>query len=131
MSAKLLHSLQTVEKPIRISSDSADLDDATGVAVYRGNVVMSQGTTQLKGDTVSVYVKDRKITRIVSKGGKQQAYYEEEQGGNQGVLKAWGNTIDYDLVVESGCSAGECAPAFKKTTFSLVTELSMTRRSNW
>ena len=90
------------EKPIHISSDSADIDDATGIAIYRGNVIMDQGTTQLKGDTVTLYVSNKKIKRIVSKGNAQtQAYYEEEQTDNQGILKAWANTIDYNLVKET------------------------------
>lgn len=89
------------EQPIHISSDSADIDDATGVAVYRGNVIMNQGTTQLQGDTVTLYISGKKINRIISKGNEQrQAYYEEEQTDNQGILKAWGDTIDYNLVTE-------------------------------
>ncbi len=89
------------DKPVHISSDSADIDDATGIATYRGDVIISQGTTVLKGDVVTIYVSDRKINRIVSQGSSsKQAYYEEEQSDDKGLLKAWANTIDYSLNTE-------------------------------
>ena len=32
------------EQPIRVQADTAELDDKQGVAVYRGDVVITQGT---------------------------------------------------------------------------------------
>ncbi|MCL6268892.1 lipopolysaccharide transport periplasmic protein LptA [Sansalvadorimonas sp. 2012CJ34-2] len=87
-------------QPIYISSDSADIDDAKGIAIYRGDVEMTQGTTKLTGDIVTIYSKNREIQRVVSEGKKKQAYYEELQSEEKGKLKAWGKTIDYDFAVE-------------------------------
>lgn len=42
------------EQPIRIQADSAELDDKQGVAVYRGDVVITQGTMKVTGDTVTI-----------------------------------------------------------------------------
>ncbi len=88
------------DKPIYISSDSADIDDAKGIAIYRGDVEMIQGSTKLTGDIITIYSKDRKILRVVSEGKKQSAYYEELQSQEKGKLQAWGQTIDYDLAIE-------------------------------
>ena len=85
------------DKPIHISSDNADIDDAKGIAIYRGDVIMTQGTTKLTGDIITIYSKERQIQRLVSKGGKELAYYEEQQEGDKGLLKAWAVTIDYML----------------------------------
>ena len=83
--------------PIHITSDNADIDDAKGIAIYRGGVVMTQGTTRLTGNVITIYSKNREITRVVSEGSENLAYYEEEQDGNNGTLKAWGETIDYNM----------------------------------
>lgn len=89
------------QEPIHISSDNADIDDAKGVAIYRGDVVMTQGSTKLTGDIVTIYSANREVKRIVSEGnGKKLAYYEEEQEGDKGLLKAWGETIDYNMGTE-------------------------------
>ena len=42
------------DDPIRVTADSARLDDSQGTAVYRGNVRVSQGETLLTADRVDV-----------------------------------------------------------------------------
>ncbi|MDL2424869.1 lipopolysaccharide transport periplasmic protein LptA, partial [Pseudomonas sp. BAgro211] len=42
------------EQPIRVQADSAELDDKQGVAVYRGDVVVTQGSMKLTGNTVTL-----------------------------------------------------------------------------
>ncbi|WP_196221505.1 lipopolysaccharide transport periplasmic protein LptA [Sansalvadorimonas verongulae] len=88
------------EQPIHISSDSADIDDAKGIAIYRGDVVMTQGSTKLTGDIITIYSTNRQVQRVVSEGNNDLAYYEEEQEGDKGILKAWGVTIDYNMGTE-------------------------------
>ncbi|MEM7304279.1 MAG: lipopolysaccharide transport periplasmic protein LptA [Pseudomonadota bacterium] len=63
------------EKPIQIMADTAELNDKTGVSVYRGDVEMIQGTTILTGDTVTVYTVDNEVNKIVSVG--ELATYQE------------------------------------------------------
>lgn len=41
-------------QPIQIQSDSAEFDDKKGTALYRGNVLMTQGTRQLISDTLLI-----------------------------------------------------------------------------
>ena len=38
---------------------------------------------------------NRKITKIVAEG--KRAYYEEQQDGEKGTTKAWGEVINYDM----------------------------------
>ena len=63
------------EKPIQITADTAELNDKTGVSIYRGDVEMVQGTTILTGDTITVYTVDNQVTKMISVG--QLATYQE------------------------------------------------------
>lgn len=69
------------EKPIHISADSAELNDKTGVSIYRGNVEMVQGTTILTGDIITVYRKDDEVTKMISVG-KLATYTETTDEGD-------------------------------------------------
>ena len=88
-------------KPIEIESNSADIDNKKGVSIYRGDVVMVQGTTRITGDTVTIYSKERSVTKVIAKGVNTRAYYEEQQDKGQGTLQAWGHTINYDVLKEN------------------------------
>src|SRR3569833_2142230 len=57
------------EQPIHIEADSVVIDDARGVATYRGNVHYSQGSAHLNADEVIVYSADRKqVDKVEAKG---------------------------------------------------------------
>lgn len=88
------------EQPIQIESDSADIDNRQGVSVYRGDVVMTQGSTRITGDVITVYTENQEVRKIVAEGFSKRAYYEEEQPDAQGTLQAWGHTIDYKVMDE-------------------------------
>lgn len=55
-------------KPINIQADSAEINDATGVSIYRGNVTITQGSTVLTGDTVTLETANKKVKKIISEG---------------------------------------------------------------
>ncbi|MFK0570851.1 lipopolysaccharide transport periplasmic protein LptA, partial [Endozoicomonas sp.] len=67
------------------------------ISVYRGDVVMTQGTTRITGDIITVYTKEREVTKVIAQGNKGRAYYEALQPGEQGTVQAWGYTIRYDV----------------------------------
>ena len=85
------------QQPINISSDTADVDTKEGISIYRGDVVVTQGTTRITGDIVTVYTNDREVSQVVAVGEGRLAYYEEQQPDDQGTLKAWGESIRYDV----------------------------------
>ncbi len=65
------------QKPLLISAETADLNSQTGVGVYTGNVTIDQGTTHVRGDKVTSYSENNKITQVVVVGDKKkQAHYE-------------------------------------------------------
>jgi lipopolysaccharide export system protein LptA len=63
------------EKPIHITADTAELNEKSGISIYRGDVKMVQGTTILHGDIITVYTADDEVEKMVSVGNL--ATYEE------------------------------------------------------
>ena len=50
-------------KPINIQADSAEINDATGISTYRGNVKITQGSTVLTGDIVTLETANKKVQK--------------------------------------------------------------------
>jgi lipopolysaccharide export system protein LptA len=56
------------DQPIEIEADSADLDDGKGVTIYRGNVVLIQGSVRMTGDTMTVYFTNDELDTMIMEG---------------------------------------------------------------
>jgi lipopolysaccharide export system protein LptA len=82
------------EQPIRIQADSAELDDRQGVAVYRGDVVITQGTLKITGDTVTITRNAQGDIEVFTSVGKP-AYYEQKPAVDKQIVQAYGLTIQY------------------------------------
>ena len=82
------------DQPIRVQADSAELDDAQGVAVYRGGVVITQGTLKITGDTVTITQDQNGDIEVFTSVGKP-AYYEQQPAVDKALVKAYGLTIQY------------------------------------
>lgn len=81
-------------QPIRIQADSAELDDKQGVAVYRGGVVITQGTLKITGDTVTITQTASGDIDVFTSVGNL-AYYEQRPAADKDLVKAYGRTIQY------------------------------------
>ena len=82
------------DQPIRVQADSAELDDRQGVAVYRGSVVITQGTLKITGDTVTITQNADGEIEVFTSVGKP-AYYEQKPSADKDIVKAYGLTIQY------------------------------------
>ena len=57
------------EQPIEIEADSAEADDAKGVTIYKGDVIITQGTLRITGDQVTIhYDSGNDFTKMVTLG---------------------------------------------------------------
>ena len=45
------------DQPIEVEADEAELDDLNDVSIYRGNVIVRQGSIHMTGDVMTVYSK--------------------------------------------------------------------------
>jgi lipopolysaccharide export system protein LptA len=87
------------DQPIRIQADSAELDDKQGVAVYRGDVIITQGTMKVTGDTVTITQNAQGDIEVFTSIGKP-AYYEQLPSADKQIVKAYGQTIQYFMTNE-------------------------------
>ena len=56
-------------KAIEVEADTAQLDDMNNVSVYRGNVVVTQGSIRMTGDIMTVHnTPDNKLDYLVMEG---------------------------------------------------------------
>ncbi len=57
------------DQPINIEADRAEADNAKRVTVYRGDVIITQGTLRITGETVTIqYDEQDRLTKLVSEG---------------------------------------------------------------
>lgn len=64
------------DKPMTIEADSVEIDDKKGITVYRGNVVVVQGTMNVKGDTLVIERVDGEVKVVTVVG--QPARYQQK-----------------------------------------------------
>ncbi|WP_028240282.1 lipopolysaccharide transport periplasmic protein LptA [Stutzerimonas azotifigens] len=81
-------------QPIRVQADTAELDDRQGVAVYRGDVVITQGTLKITGNQVTITQDANGDVEVFTAVGKP-AYYEQKPAVDKPIVKAYGLTIQY------------------------------------
>lgn len=91
----LAHALPSdSSQPINIQADSAELDDKRGIAIYRGDVVITQGTLKITGDTVTITMNNNGDIDVFTSEGKP-AYYEQLPSPDKEIVQAYGLTIQY------------------------------------
>jgi lipopolysaccharide export system protein LptA len=55
-------------QPIQLEADRAQLDQKTGISVYQGNVVITQGSMRLTADKVTIYLQNGNFQRMEAIG---------------------------------------------------------------
>ena len=100
------HALSTdSEQPISILADQAEHDDATRITIYRGNVIIDQGSLHITGDTVTINFDARdEVTKITAVGAP--AHFRQLPDGDADHRKAWAKQMEYfpeqDLIMLFG-----------------------------
>ncbi|MEX0449403.1 lipopolysaccharide transport periplasmic protein LptA [Spiribacter sp. 221] len=55
--------------PVELEADSAEVDDASGRSVYKGDVVLTRGSLRITGDVMRAFVDaHRQLQRVVVEG---------------------------------------------------------------
>lgn len=85
---------QDSNQPIRIQANSATLDERHNTAVYRGNVIITQGSMRLTGNQVTLATDSNgAVSKITSVGSP--ATYTQTPNENDGEVNARAQTIEY------------------------------------
>lgn len=93
------------DQNIEIEADRAEADDARRVTIYRGNVVIVQGSLRIEGDTVWIhYDENDNLTKLVSEG--RQAHFRQLPDDETNYRLAYADRLEYykgnDLIVMLG-----------------------------
>ncbi len=57
------------DKPIELEADSAEINDKKGISIYQGNVILTQGSTQLHADKLNLFHNQQhKLTKVEAIG---------------------------------------------------------------
>ncbi|GMQ87618.1 MAG: lipopolysaccharide transport periplasmic protein LptA [Gammaproteobacteria bacterium] len=81
------------EQPMLIEADRAELDDANGISIYRGNVRVTQGTLLLTGDIMTVYTKGDDVKKVIMEG--QPATYQQRPDNKDKDVSASALHMEY------------------------------------
>lgn len=84
------------QQPIHVQADTADLDNAKGILVYRGNVIITQGSMKVMGQVVTITRnKNGGIDIMTSQGNP--AYYEQRPSIDDPIVRSYAKTIQYQV----------------------------------
>jgi lipopolysaccharide export system protein LptA len=73
------------EQPINITADRATIDDASGTAIYEGNVVISQGTIRINAVKVTLnYTAKQTLEKVVAEGDPV-SFKQTPEGGKEDI----------------------------------------------
>lgn len=85
---------QDSNQPIRIQANSATLDERRNTAVYKGNVIITQGSMRLTGNVVTLATDNEgAVSKITSQGNP--ATYSQTPSANDAEVNARAQTIEY------------------------------------
>jgi lipopolysaccharide export system protein LptA len=82
------------EKPVNLEADKVTIDDNKQVAVFEGNVVLTQGTLQIRGDRMQVR-QDQDGFQYGTTWGKP-AHFRQKRDGIDEYIEGWAERIEYD-----------------------------------
>jgi lipopolysaccharide export system protein LptA len=82
------------DKPVNLEADRVTIDDARKIAVFEGNVLLTQGTLQIRGDRMEVR-QDKEGFRFGTTWGSP-AYFRQKREGADEYIEGWAERIEYD-----------------------------------
>jgi lipopolysaccharide export system protein LptA len=103
------------DQPIGVEADSVDIDDRKGLSVYKGDVVLTQGSIVIKADKLTVTQSEKKSDHVVAEG--RPVTYRQETDDDKGVVTGKGTRIEYDADSETIYLIGDAVLTQGKDSF--------------
>jgi len=82
------------EKPIDIESDTVTVNDAKKTSIYSGNVILTQGTLEIRGDKLIVREDKDGFQQSTSTG--MPSTFKQKMEGKDEYMQGNGQRIEYD-----------------------------------
>ena len=87
--------LNDIAQLTHIQSEDAQIDEKQGIAIYTGDVIITQGSMKITGNTVTLTRTPSGDIDVVTSVGNL-AYFEQKQAtGDPAPMKGYGKTIQY------------------------------------
>lgn len=86
------------DRPVQIEADSVRIDDLKKVAVYEGNVVLSQGTFLLLADRIEVWQDEKGFSGGNATG--KPVRFRQKLEGKTDYAEGYAERIEHDAVKE-------------------------------
>jgi len=88
------HALKSdADQPINVRARSVEVNEKTGISVYRGSVVMTQGSLTIEADRVEVVLRNGQTERVRANGKPLRMRMRTDAGEN---VRASAARADYD-----------------------------------
>ena len=86
------------EQPIRIQADAAIVDEKNGSSVYKGDVIINQGTLEVTANEVEIFTADGDVIQIIAKTEEDSellAHYQQQVNETMDMVLADARKITY------------------------------------
>lgn len=86
------------EQPLEIQADEASFNQTTGEAVYKGNVLITQGTIEIEAEYLKITTdpKTQKFSKLKAQGKPAKFSQQIDTAGNMVISQ--GDNIDYSTL---------------------------------
>lgn len=82
------------EKPVEIEADTADVDDKTKTTVFKGQVVITQGTLVIRGEKVTLRDDGKGRQSVIALGSPTT--FRQKRDGTDEYIEGRAQRMDYD-----------------------------------
>ncbi|WP_417224766.1 lipopolysaccharide transport periplasmic protein LptA [Amphritea sp.] len=103
-------------KAIHITADSATRNDQTGITLYKGDVLLTQGSMKVSGDSIELRQTNNTISMIIAKG--RPAEFQQRSAADQEVTHAYGEVLDYNIRTKELTISGQAKVSQGADVFS-------------
>ena len=80
-------------KPVEVEADNFNLDEKKQITTYTGNVVITQGSMEIKANIVTIYGSKGSTDKVIATGNPVK--FKQQPDGNQGLIRGEANQFDY------------------------------------
>lgn len=94
MTAPVRAEMADRSKPVQVEADSVRVDDASKLAVYEGNVILTQGTLKVQADRIDVRQDDKGFGSGEASGAPVRFQQKMDKGGE--FVEGTASRIEYD-----------------------------------
>ncbi len=103
------------DQPIYIEADSVDIDDRSGISIYKGNVELTQGSIIIKADKVTVTQRQNETDQIEAIG--QPVTFQQDTEDGKGTIKGRAKKAEYSANSETIDMIGDAVLTQGQDTF--------------